>query len=449
MASNAPAMFPISLLCFSKSYNSTLTTSPWTVLVRGDIFFTQIKILKQYGPVPARDQYFSTFLPGRQAVREEKCAIEQKRNGMKILHNKIYYLLSAKAFQDDAQHYLFLTSLSAMLFAFLVQFCLFVVFISQRIYLMMWINVLSMCAYILGVKLVSMGYFKAAGTLLTAYTTLYVLYTVAILGAVDGIIFYLLLIMICQIIIPYASATWRAVSGAIIWLCMMMIIFASIYYTPKYHIEISHLIMTILNVHIGVFGTVLEITIGDFLNRLLADYNIVQMERMANQAHRDQLTGLHNRRYAEQVFTQISSGSNLTQYIVAMADIDDFKLVNDNYGHVVGDEVLRKISKYMCAHLRKSDYVFRWGGEEFLMLLATTDSYMAMQILEKLRIGVAGMIFDTPQGSFSITISIGAAELDPFNIQGSIDLSDRRLYMGKLNGKNVVITQDNAAPEMN
>ena len=122
-----------------------------------------------------------------------------------------------------------------------------------------------------------------------------------------------------------------------------------------------------------------------------------------------------------------------------LLDLDHFKLVNDMYGHAVGDRTLRAVSEHCVAHVRDFDTVARYGGEEFAILLPETGVVGARQLAERLRVSIAATSFvpDHPPG---LTASIGVATMDPDmrNLEQLLDLADQALYAAKQAGRNRV-----------
>jgi diguanylate cyclase (GGDEF)-like protein len=127
-----------------------------------------------------------------------------------------------------------------------------------------------------------------------------------------------------------------------------------------------------------------------------------------------------------------------TGMAVIMADIDQFKRLNDEFGHVLGDEVLRQVSSLFHQQLRKIDVVCRYGGEEFAILLTQTSAQHAMNIAEKLRKMVAGWQF--PGVPRTVTISAGAAAFPDHGITRDdlVRAADAALYAAKQAGRNRV-----------
>jgi diguanylate cyclase (GGDEF)-like protein len=129
--------------------------------------------------------------------------------------------------------------------------------------------------------------------------------------------------------------------------------------------------------------------------------------------------------------------------IVAMVDIDNFKRINDTFGHKFGDFVLAELVRLMRQNMRRSDYLFRYGGEEFLILIPNTDLEGASHVLEKVRRKVYDHLFKKEDQETRLTISIGLFEVDPEQIQSIdriIDEADKRLYKAKRSGKNKIIS---------
>ena len=123
---------------------------------------------------------------------------------------------------------------------------------------------------------------------------------------------------------------------------------------------------------------------------------------------------------------------------VAMIDIDHFKEVNDRYGHPEGDKVLIAIARHVMAELRSYDKIFRYGGEEFLIVLPETGLVEARAVVDRLREGV-GALRHACNGhdAFAVTVSIGLTTLDPgLPLQETVDRADKALYAAKSTGRN-------------
>lgn len=136
--------------------------------------------------------------------------------------------------------------------------------------------------------------------------------------------------------------------------------------------------------------------------------------------------------------------------IVAMMDLDLFKSVNDKYGHLVGDTILIGFARYIMAHLRPYDKVFRYGGEEFLICLTDTDLETGHVIIDRLRDELASLPFEANgKGIFHVTVSFGLTALDPeVTVEQSIDRADKALYVAKATGRNRLVKWDASMNEL-
>ncbi len=162
--------------------------------------------------------------------------------------------------------------------------------------------------------------------------------------------------------------------------------------------------------------------------------NVVEsLERVAGT---DRLTGLWNRRRLEEAGTTLIAlaGRRGDPLSLLFFDLDYFKRVNDTYGHAVGDAVLATVAEVVREQLRASDFLARWGGEEFLILAAGTRLEGAMALGEKIRLAVASTVFP---GCGSLTLSLGVAEYGlGEEFEHWIARGDQALYRAKEGGRN-------------
>jgi two-component system cell cycle response regulator len=161
---------------------------------------------------------------------------------------------------------------------------------------------------------------------------------------------------------------------------------------------------------------------------------------LAIKATTDELTGLFNRRFFWEMLKKEDSRSKRQKscYSILMADIDNFKNINDTYGHLHGDTVLQKIAEIFKKELRQSDTIARFGGEEFIILLPDTNAKQAAFVANKIRILISKTNFDNIINNVTMSIGIAdSSETDSF--ESIILLSDERLYKAKNSGKNRVI----------
>jgi len=166
------------------------------------------------------------------------------------------------------------------------------------------------------------------------------------------------------------------------------------------------------------------------------------MKCLSESSNRDGLTGIYNRRYLEQrlsaEFDRCRRYKN--QFSFVIFDLDHFKKVNDNYGHLAGDEVLCVVSQRINSLLRTVDVLGRYGGEEFGIILPATPMEGALILAERLRQAIAQAPVTYKEITIPVTVSIGISEfeMEAPNYEHLIHCADLALYYGKENGRNRV-----------
>jgi len=164
---------------------------------------------------------------------------------------------------------------------------------------------------------------------------------------------------------------------------------------------------------------------------------------------RDHLTGVYNRRYFNQrLEMEIKRAERYNRNLsILMIDIDNFKQINDQFGHIIGDEILKKLVELLENNLRNSDILVRFGGEEFVALLPETNSQNAYIASEKLRTAIETKLsipISSPNNKKKVTISIGVSNfpIDADSTKDLIQQADHRLYLAKSKGKNCTVTSN-------
>jgi len=164
------------------------------------------------------------------------------------------------------------------------------------------------------------------------------------------------------------------------------------------------------------------------------------MNALEEQATKDYLSGAYNRRYFFDIGSSLFLKAQRKKSAVAvvMLDIDDFKKVNDVYGHKAGDKGIVHIKKVLEANLRKSDLFARFGGEEFCILLDDISLKDVTMLLEKIRKEFEVSVLRDSKNQFSFTVSFGVAYGMMDSLEDMINLADKALYKAKSKGKNNV-----------
>ena len=180
------------------------------------------------------------------------------------------------------------------------------------------------------------------------------------------------------------------------------------------------------------------------LERVRLEWDVVEAnQRVAELATRDELTGLFNRRYLletleAEVVRADRYGTDLT---VCMLDLDDFKQVNDQYGHKMGDEVLARSTRTIGEVIRGTDFCGRYGGEEFVIVFPQTALASAGMVLERVREQIEAETYSPAEGVvFNVTASIGAAQYDKGmgDTDNLLKIADDAMYLAKKSGRNRV-----------
>jgi diguanylate cyclase (GGDEF)-like protein len=165
------------------------------------------------------------------------------------------------------------------------------------------------------------------------------------------------------------------------------------------------------------------------------------LEVAARDASRDPLTGLFNRRHVLEFTRPLAElvRFGTEDVTLCMIDVDHFKNVNDTYGHLAGDEVLRGVGNMLSVQLRDGDCLARIGGEEFLAVLRNCDVSHGRRVAESLRQSVAASQARTARGDIGITVSVGVAQWNAAeNVEDVVQRADRALYVAKYKGRDRV-----------
>lgn len=162
-------------------------------------------------------------------------------------------------------------------------------------------------------------------------------------------------------------------------------------------------------------------------------------EKLDYNINHDVLTGLYNRRFFEGIMKR-SKEEKETSYSVAMLDVDDFKKINDTYGHETGDRVLAAVSKCIESCLPENAVAVRWGGEEFVLYLPQVDSAQALDVLNDFRAKLSEQEIYHKGTRVVITATIGLCTGESIaDYEEYIRQADEKLYWGKQHGKNQIV----------
>lgn len=190
--------------------------------------------------------------------------------------------------------------------------------------------------------------------------------------------------------------------------------------------------------------------VGSYINTLRKKLSSANSELnkavqiIKQKAIHDDLTGVYNRGHLFQILEREKSLADREGLIFSLCifDLDDFKRVNDSFGHHAGDTVLRTLCGIVKDNLRQQDYIARYGGEEFVIVLAYPDMRDALMCVERIRNLIAETTFPVLPPDFSVTVSIGLTRYKPGESTDSILMrADDALYRAKRSGKNIIVCE--------
>jgi len=212
--------------------------------------------------------------------------------------------------------------------------------------------------------------------------------------------------------------------------------------------DYSKKFLTELMYYLIIFAVVLVFVLAIILFLFVNNKRLhKELEKMANM---DSLTGIFNRRhFMEYALMQIekSKRSNSNSFVVIF-DLDHFKKVNDNYGHIAGDEMLKSIVERVKSTIRPYDLFARYGGEEFILFFTDVNEIVVQNLVERIRQVISKEPVEFDGMRIPITASFGIAFVTPFNnLDTAIKLADKALYRAKDEGRNRVVFYTNTKPE--
>lgn len=200
---------------------------------------------------------------------------------------------------------------------------------------------------------------------------------------------------------------------------------------PNFYINLFYYFNTICLVSVTC-------SINFIYNRLISD-SARHLDELANT---DLLTSLLNRRAISKIVHEKlrHKPTNQAWMTAMLADIDFFKRINDKFGHQVGDRALQLVAAELRSKAGMENYVARWGGEEFLILLASGDAEKANRVADDIRRGVEDIVLEVGSARIPLSITIGVAQMQgEFDFANAINRADEALYQGKREGRNRVV----------
>lgn len=319
-------------------------------------------------------------------------------------------------------------------------FFLFIKVPPMTVYSLLSATTYMFCTIFLRMQTYSYIYFVASGEII-----LNTILTTWLMGWECGFASYLFVLVTAGFFISYTFRQHQITAPAICCIFSTLTYFicyyCSYHYTAPYAITDSRILVPlyIFNtcctfVFIAIFSILF------MMEMRVSQKKLFQENQMLGQiAGNDALTGLYNRWSMKNVLEEAVQSGN--PFCLVMCDIDDFKHINDTYGHGCGDEVLKHISELLLKELPKDCYVCRWGGEEFLLLLNGYSLDSAAKVSDRIRRIIAANDTIYEEKTIPHTLTMGIAHHHKNQTLDSLlSRADVKLYMGKRQGKNVVVS---------
>jgi diguanylate cyclase (GGDEF)-like protein len=311
------------------------------------------------------------------------------------------------------------------------------VFYMNHVSLLAGVNVVSVIFYSLVFMLMKAGVHQVVIWTLVAIELMgHAVLAVYLIGWDSGFHFYVMLIPPVMMLSPVRTVSIKAL------LVLIMITFYILMdYSLRNAVPAFEVPSVVLN-GLHYFNLLSVLLLMVFLTGLYYRLVASSQKKLEKMATTDSLTGLHNRRSLEQAAASAIENHkrNGVALSVLLCDLDKFKQVNDEYGHQVGDQVLKAFSALITDVIRSGDFAARWGGEEFLLLLPTTKAEVAIIVAERIRQQFEQLVVVGALDDLRVTVTIGISEFyagDTFD--HLVARADEALYRGKNSGRNQVI----------
>lgn len=299
---------------------------------------------------------------------------------------------------------------------------------------MVWFSIPTAVVYLVGYVLIRVRRLREYVLMVYLWLTLYMMAATVCLGYEYGFHLYSLSMLPIIYYTEYMSHRMnqkKMVTAFFTVLIVLGYLVSTIYvalFGPLYE---RH------QIYAAVFWAINSVTVFCFLifyTKVMIGNIIRSEQKLTQMSMTDRLTGLYNRHY---MMEQLATALGASQKSVAILDIDDFKKINDRYGHNAGDEVLSKVAEIMRSEC--SDMIVsRWGGEEFLILMDGTKQ--PREAMERLRSAIKECSFEYDGRVIPVTVTIGlASRKEGMNVDEWVGAADGKLYEGKNSGKDRVV----------
>lgn len=336
---------------------------------------------------------------------------------------------------DQKRHYKTIdkTCYSANIVYLILHVFYLILFIISKLYILVYVTAGVIAIYALFFILIKKKKYYLYALLCGNEFIAYISVTTIMLGFGTGFHFYLIGLCIVSFFTSYFSKT-KDIKGSIMWVGLSLAIYLTLFFitefnSPYYAIE-RWLEITLFVTHAVVVFAFVASYLVVFLK-----YALSLEKKIMNESRTDELTQINNR-YALYDFYDTEDKSSMA---LVLFDIDNFKNINDEYGHVTGDYILKRVAEIATNTLSDS-FVCRYGGEEFVAVLSSNKEIPIFDRLEELRKNIEKETFEFEKAKIKITITLGMAKYsEGLSLEKWIEIADEKMYSGKKTGKNKTV----------
>ncbi len=318
-----------------------------------------------------------------------------------------------------------------------------VLFLALGLKLMVAVNVVCVLGYVVALRELRRGSVRVPFVVTALANMGHAIAATVVVGLSTGFFIHIPFVTVLAFLQPHVSRVGRSLWGAV-----TLVAFTGIIVFGELTTNLVRL-PPLTDASLAIFNATAFVVSVGFLAYVAqeaaqgAERDLrIALARLDELARTDPLTGLLNRRaMSEQIEVEMRRVARTGRpFALLVVDLDDFKAINDEHGHAVGDHALRFVADRMLGSLRAQDQAARWGGEEFLLMLPETDLETALAVAERLRELVADppmMVEDRP---LCTTATFGVTVYQPGDtVHDAVRSADRALYQGKQGGKNRVV----------
>ncbi|MEG1848296.1 MAG: GGDEF domain-containing protein [Lachnospiraceae bacterium] len=339
-----------------------------------------------------------------------------------------------------------------MMFLSIIHFLLLLFFIYAKAPLMVWVNVISVMLYLFfSFQNIKYNY-KLIIIIVCSEVLIHMALATLSVGWSSGFYLYVLLLIPTIYYLSYiAESSYRQYTDvfrySFIAFATFIILRVVTYVKPPLYPHISPFVtqlMYLFNACLTIGVLILFMTI--FLSTIQQTEASLKAQngKLSSLANLDPLTGFYNRRCMNEFLVQAVEDAvdECSEFGLIMGDIDDFKSINDTYGHECGDLVLKKIAHIMQHNIRETDFICRWGGEEILLLLHNCTYENTIRAAENIRKKIAEASLSYGDATIHFSMTFGVHRYESNNLPSElVRKADHKLYQGKVNGKNCVVSE--------